>query len=112
MSTVMHSFLIVWDQNGLEFVGDITQEEKNMAWAKLKDESFQPTIPSLSNLLLRARYNSHRHYEIYLVSAVDGITASDIIDMFNHAPQQAADTIRRLGKEIYSDRVIKKPVII
>jgi hypothetical protein len=47
-----------------------------------------------------------------VVSAVDGITKEDIQDMFESAPQQAADTIRKLGQKIYSDRLDESKVLI
>jgi hypothetical protein len=53
---------------------------------------------------LRARFNSHRHYEIYIITATPGITEDDVRDMFEADPQTAADTIRRIGQKYYSDR--------
>ena len=69
-------------------------------------------LPNLNHLMLRARYNSQRHYEIYQVEATEGITADDIRHMFEAAPQQAADTIRRLGHCYYSDRAKSDQVVI
>jgi len=53
-----------------------------------------------------------RAYEIYSVDATDGISAEDITQMFNYSPQNAADTIRKLGFKIYSDRATKKSKVI
>jgi type VI protein secretion system component VasA len=61
---------------------------------------------------LRARANSQRHYEIYIVSAVDGITEDHIRDMFEANPQMAADTIRKLGTVFHSDRAEEDRVVI
>lgn len=69
-------------------------------------------LPSLGHIMLRARLNSHRHYEIYTVEATDGITAEDIREMFEASPQSAADTIRRLGHCLHSDRAEKNRVLI
>ena len=82
-------------------------------WQKLKGEPVSGSaIPNYNHLLLRARYNSQRHYEIYSVAATDGITAEDIQDMFEASPQSAADTIRRLGHCLHSDRSEKHRVLI
>jgi CxxC motif-containing protein (DUF1111 family) len=81
-------------------------------WAALKGEELKYTIPNIHHLMLRARYNMQRHYEIYVVSATDGITADDIRDMFEANPQMSADTIRRLGQRIYSDRVNNEEILI
>ena len=56
------------------------------------------------HLELRARYNSQRHYEIYIFNAQEGITKEDIQDMFDADPQTAADLIRKHGHRYYSDR--------
>lgn len=107
-----HQFVVVWDNLGLEYIGDITLDEQQRTWSALKGEELKYTIPNLNHLMLRARYNMQRHYEIYIVSATDGITADDIREMFEAAPQQAADTIRRLGQCLYSDRAEQDNILI
>ena len=108
-----HQFLIMWDQLGLECCIDVTEDQQRRMWQKLKGEPVsESSIPSLNHLLLRARFNSQRHYEIYSVEATDGITAEDIQDMFEASPQTAADTIRRLGHCLHSDRATKNRVLI
>lgn len=106
-----HSFLVMWDCTGLEAVIDITEREQMIAWAELKGEQGPSAVP-INMLVLRARYNSQRHYEIYAVTAQEGITREDIAGMFEDSPQLAADTIRRLGRCIHSDRVDNSEVKI
>lgn len=108
-----HQFLIMWDQLGLECCIDVTEDQQRRMWQKLKGEPVsESAIPSLNHLLQRARFNSHRHYEIYTCEAVDGITAEDIKEMFEASPQTAADTIRRLGHCLHSDRATNDRVLI
>jgi hypothetical protein len=108
-----HQFLIMWCNEGLECCIDVTKDQQRRMWQKLKGEQVsESTIPNYNHLLLRARFNSQRHYEIYLVEATDGITAEDIQDMFEASPQSAADTIRRLGHCLHSDRATKNRVLI
>jgi len=110
---VSHQFLIVWDQRGLECCIDITEDQQRRMWQTLKGEPVSETaVPNYNHLLLRARVNSQRHYEIYTCEAVDGITAEDIREMFEISPQTAADTIRRLGHCLHSDRAEKNRVLI
>jgi hypothetical protein len=79
ISTMSHQFLIMWCNEGLECCIDITEDEQRRMWRKLKGEPMTlSAIPNYNHLLLRARYNSQRHYEIYSVEATDGITAEDI----------------------------------
>ncbi len=108
-----HQFLIMWCNKGLECCIDITEDEQRRMWQTLQGEPVsERKIPNYNYLLLRARYNSQRHYEIYSVKATDGITAEDIREMFEASPQTAADTIRRLGHCMHSDRATKNRVLI
>ena len=106
------TFVVVWDNTGLEYVGNVTEDEQRRVWGKLNGKPVSSRLPNVNHLLLRARYNSQRHYEIYLISAVDGIDEDDIREMFEASPQTAADTIRRIGDCYYSDRVDKNKILI
>ena len=107
-----NTFVVVWDNTGLEYVGNITEDEQRRVWGTLKGKPVGTALPNLNHMILRARYNPQRHYEIYQVQATDGITADDIRDMFDISPQTAADTIRRLGHCYFSDRVQEDRVVI
>lgn len=105
-------FLVSWDCNGIEAVVNLTALERAETWNILAD---QPPIKwgSIINpIILRARYNSHRHYEIYTFNVVPGLTEEDIREMFDNAPQAAADLIRERGRKIHSDRVDSSKVKI
>jgi len=110
---VNHQFIIMWDCNGLEVCCDVTKAQQKTVWEKLRGElPSESGIPNLGHLKLRAQYNTQRHYEIYIVDAVEGITEEDIRYMFEENPQYAADTIRRIGTCFHSDRATEKPVIV
>ena len=98
-------FLVSWDCNGLEAVINITDYEKETTWATLKNEDPPVRLSSIVNhLMLRARANSQRHYEIYTMNVAEGIADADIRGMFESDPQGSADLIRDRGNKIYSDR--------
>ena len=103
-------FAIMWDCNGLEALEAIPEPEE-ITFALLQSIP-PPWTPSLMHWELRARYNSQRHYEIYIFSVAPGVEKKDILDMFKQDPQSAADTIRRLGHCYYSDRVNEEKVVI
>jgi len=108
-----HRFVIMWDCNGLEYIGDITADDQRMVVEALKgNNSPRRALANPFHLRLRAQANPQRHYEIYFVEATEGITADDIRDMFEAAPQTAADTIRKLGTVFYSERASQKAVIV
>jgi hypothetical protein len=108
-----HQFIVMWDCNGLEICCDVTAAQQQAVWEQLQGQlPSESGIPSLGHLKLRAQYNPQRHYEIYIVEAVEGITADDIRKMFEQSPQNAADTIRRLGTVFYSDRATERSAIV
>jgi hypothetical protein len=108
-----HQFVIMWCNEGLEYIGDITADDQRMIVETLKgNNSPRRALANPYHLRLRAQFNPQRHYEIYFVEATDGITADDIRDMFEASPQTAADTIRRLGTVFYSDRAEEDRVTI
>ena len=98
-------FLVSWDCTGLEAVINISDYEKEATWATLKNEDPPVRLGSMVNhLMLRARANSQRHYEIYTMNVAEGISDEDIRGMFDADPQGSADLIRDRGNKIYSDR--------
>ena len=108
-----HQFVIMWDCNGLEYIGDVTADDQRMIVESLKgNNSPRRALANPYHLRLRAQFNPQRHYEIYFVTATAGITEADIRDMFEADPQAAADTIRRLGTVFYSDRATQKAAIV
>ena len=103
-------FAIMWDCHGLETVARVP-DPADTTFALLKGVE-PPRPPNINMWELRARYNPQRHYEIYLISAVDGINEDDIREMFEASPQEAADTIRRIGQKFYSDRNQENKILI
>lgn len=107
-----NTFIFAWDMHGLECCINLTEIEHSNLLDVLKDNNPQSINMTLNGLLLRAKYNSHRHYEIYSCQVDHTIEKQDLVTMFVQNPQQAADLIRSLGTEIYSDRLDKSKVAI
>lgn len=103
------SFAIMWDCYGLEAVVRLP-DPADTTFALLKGEE-PPAMPNLNMWALRARFNSQRNYEIYLITAQPGIDVNDIRDMFEANPQEAANTIRRIGQKFLDHRDTKERVI-
>ena len=102
-------FAVMWDCYGLETVARLPNPA-DTTFALLKGTK-PPEPPNLNMWSLRARFNTQRNYEIYIISAQPGIDEDDIRSMFEADPQTAADTIRRLGQNFHSDRETKERVI-
>ena len=106
-----HNFIVIWCSDGLEWVEDITDLDQRAMWATLKGETAKAISDSLRAMIFRARLNSQRCYEIYSVTASEGITKNNIIELFKTNPQGIADLIREKGYQIYSGRETTEKVI-
>lgn len=101
-------FLLSWDMTGLEAVVNITMIEKGHVWEVLKNgaNAKKPDLNHIVNsILLRARYNQQRHYEVYTVWIDSSMDEDSIREMFDTDPQVSADLIRERGTKVYSDRL-------
>jgi len=108
-----NQFVVIFCNEGIEGVIPVSDVEKDVMWRVLQGEDIHSPVPQQINFaILRARYNTQRCYEIYGVEATDGISADDITQMFTASPQHAADTIRRVGNKIYSDRATSRSRVI
>jgi hypothetical protein len=97
-----NTFLAMWDCEGLECLFDITNTEHDAMIAGLKNEPFKMPF-NIGTLMLRARYNSQRSYEIYSFSTDTDVSYDDVKEMFDSDPQGIVDLVRRKGRKIYSD---------
>jgi len=102
-------FAIMWDCYGLEAVTRLP-DPADRTFALLKGVP-PPAVPNINMWELRARFNPQRNYEIYLITAVPGISEDDIRNMFEADPQGSAETIRRIGQKFFSDRETKERLI-
>ena len=100
---------LMWDSNGLEAAVNVDDLNRQRVWAALKGAAPDRVPgPNLMMWQLRAQANPQRHYEIYLISVEPDVTVTDICEAFRSAPQEMADTVRRIGHRYYSDRAPEK----
>ncbi len=104
-----NAFLFSWDQHGIEAIIPITQYEQfeaEQTWAALTGAPVQrnPLTSIIHGLLLRARYNPQRHYEIYSVDCSEEMTEESWKSAWEESPQECANLIREKGHKLYSDR--------
>lgn len=111
-------FIAMWDHLGLECIFDAKAAFHELEnWEKLKvisilKEERQPIKPQgipLQMMILRARMNSQRNYEIY--EFITGMEMDEVKQLFKTSPQIIVDSIRNVGHCIYSDRETTKKVI-
>ena len=101
-----HDFIVMWCNEGLEYVADITADEQRVVVEALRgNASPRHAYANPFHLRLRAQFNTQRHYEIYYIGVEEGVTEQDIKDMFRYDPQGSADLIRSKGTCFYSNRL-------
>ena len=105
-------YLAMWDMQGLECLFDVdlhmnkyNEWEKQKVVSILKEEQvpIQPQGIPLQMLILRARANSQRSYEIYEFNST--VAYDELKEAFNDNPQPIVEWIRENGKQVYSDYV-------
>ena len=105
-------YLAMWDMLGLECLYDVdfhmskyNEWEKQKVISILKEERTpdQPSGIPLQLMILRARANSQRVYEIYEFTSTMGY--KELTKVFNDDPQPVVEWIRENGKKVYSDYV-------
>jgi len=102
---VKKTFIVCWDCMGVECVIPVTDIEQQNIINILSDNRVNESVSAILHaMLLRARMNPQRFYEIYGITAADGISKEDIEEMFKNSPQLAAETVRSKGHKIYCDR--------
>ena len=104
-------FLAMWDNLGLEYLVDITDMDHDYMIAQLKGEPFKTPF-NIATLMLRARANNQRHYEIYIFETDESIDEEMVRSLFETDPQFLVDFIRREGNKLFSDRINESEVKI
>jgi hypothetical protein len=106
-----NAFLFSWDQLGVESIVPIARYEK---WdqhqlveilASRQDSSEpNPLNVIINTMMLRARFNTHRHYEIYAIDCAEELDEEFWRNEWETSPQATADLIREKGVKLFSDR--------
>jgi hypothetical protein len=105
-------FVVSWCCEGLEGIIPVSEIERQATFDILCGKQPVGNVnQSVNMMVLRAKFNTQRFYEVYAVSATKGITADDLRALFEDDPQYAADLIRERGQKIHSDRRTGKVAI-
>ena len=103
-------YLAMWDSQGLECLFDVgfymdqyNEWEKQKVISILKEERTpdQPRGVPLQMMILRAKANSQRAYEIYEFNST--MAYDELKEAFEIDPQPIVEWIRVNGKKVYSD---------
>lgn len=104
-----NAFLFAWDQLGIESIVPISQYERIDIDNTMRMLADKPTVRNpldhiLRAILLRARFNSHRHYEVYSIDCSEEMDEKFWREQWDEYPQETADLIRSRGYKLFSDR--------
>ena len=104
-----NAFIFSWDQTGIESIVPITQyefheQENTMRLLREQKSINNPLNNIVRGLLLRAKFNSQRHYEIYAVDCTEEMDEVFWREQWEEYPQATAELIRERGHKLYSDR--------
>ena len=112
-----NAYLVYWCEEGLESVVPINEYEhwdRENTFRVLNNQEVErnPLNQIIQGMLLRARFNQQRHYELYAIDCQEGISKEDIEQMFVENPQTAAELFRLRGHKMYGDRAVRNRVVI
>ncbi len=104
MTNKTNVYLAMWDCYGLEYLTNLSKWSERATLAALKEEK-PPPAPMIDALLLRARFNPQRNYEVYTFSVMDDVSEESLKEAFEKNPQFIVDHIREHGEMMWSDRI-------
>lgn len=112
-----NAFIFAWDMLGIESIIPISQYEDVDKENTMRILREQPTVRNplnsiLQQLLMRARLNSQRHYEIYSIDCSEELDEVFWRMQWTNNPQGTAELIRERGHKLYSDRFEPTMVVI
>lgn len=99
-------YLLSWDRDGLDSVVDLTELEQQQVWQILSSPTADPHSHHeyhLQHMLLRAKCNPQRLYEIYTVHMEPHITEQDVRDLFHNDATDMIALIRENGNQLYRE---------
>jgi hypothetical protein len=103
-----NAYLVMWCSEGLESIVPITeyeQAERHSLFDTIKTgtKAKNKLNEIINYMILRARFNQHRFYEIYAVDCDAGITKETLEHAFDDNPNAAAQLIRARGVHIWGE---------
>lgn len=102
MSELEHKiFLASFHNEGFECIVDLTAIDEENVVAKLNDEP-ERNINSIINMItMRARFNSHRNTEVWIIKIDSEFTEESFKAWQEEDPQAVANFFRDCGDNIY-----------
>lgn len=115
--TTENAFIFAWDMHGIESIIPITEYENISKVNTMNVLSNKPLVKDPLNriirtLMLRARLNPHRFYEIYAIDCAEEMDLAYWTKQWKDHPQFCAELIRERGQQLHSDRNVVSNIVI
>jgi hypothetical protein len=112
-----NAFLMSWDCTGVEAIIPISQYEdwdtvNAFSVLEGKTPSPSPLNSMINAILMRARFNAQRFYEVYAIDCDTCITEQDWRDMWDSSPQATAELVRARGVKLYGEPLGSQRAVI
>ena len=101
----------MWDERGFETLKDCTKWERDTFLNTIAGKDLTPAPVNLQAMMMRARFNPQRAYEIWTFNTVEEFDEEALWEIANENPQALVDLIRRNGKQLYSNAKLTEPRI-
>ena len=95
-----HKYLAYFDCLGFECVFNITALESEYIMSTLQNQQYKLPF-NLESMKMRARFNGHRHPEIWFFNVSSDLDEQTVRDLAENNPQFLADHIRKNSENIY-----------
>ena len=104
-------YICMWDENGFEVLKDCTSWERDTFLATIAGRELKPAPVNLQAMMMRARFNPQRAYEIYTFNTTEDLDEDTLWSYADENPQALVDIIREKGKRLYSNAKLTEPRI-
>jgi hypothetical protein len=92
----------MWDENGFEVIKDCSTWERESLLNTIAGKELTPAPVNLQNLMMRARFNPQRNYEIWTFNTEESLDEEELWSYAEKTPQELVDMIRSRGSCLYT----------
>lgn len=96
-------YVCMWDELGFEVIADCTSWERKAFLNSIAGKDLDPAPVNLHAMMMRARFNPQRNYEIWTFNTTDDIDEETLRNLADENPQGLVDMIRERGNNLYTN---------
>jgi hypothetical protein len=104
-------YICMWDERGFETIKDCTKWERETFLNTIAGKELTPAPVNLQAMMMRARFNPQRHYEIWTFNTEESLDEDTLWSYADSNPQALVDMIRERGKRLYGEPATTEPRI-